>query len=101
MTAHSLTRDIGRSGRTASWTAPPPQAAAGRCAPAGGTGTIFEMVPPSSPGGPWTEVILHVFTGGRDGNLPSAVTLGPHGNLYGTTALGGHHYGTVFQLVLQ
>ena len=69
--------------------------------PHGGAGTIFEMVPPSSPGGSWTEVILYVFTEGRNGSLPNGVTFGQDGNLYGTTALGGDHHGIVFQLVLQ
>ena len=63
--------------------------------------------PPSSPGGTWTEVILHSFSGGADGTFPISVTLGPDGNLYGTTNQGGapkdgvHNQGTVFQLVLQ
>jgi hypothetical protein len=74
---------------------------------AGSFGTIFEMVPPSSPGGEWTEVILYRFTGGADGSAPNAVTLGPDGNLYGTTFIGGvskdgtRNQGTVFQFVLQ
>jgi len=70
-------------------------------------GTIFEMVPPSSPGGSWTEVILYTFTNGADGGGPNAVTLGADGNLYGTTEYGGmsrggaRNQGTVFQLVLK
>jgi uncharacterized repeat protein (TIGR03803 family) len=70
---------------------------------AGLVGTIYEMVPPSSPGGAWTEVILFSFPeSGADGVGPNAVTLGPDGNLYGTTIAGGaHNLGTVFQLVLQ
>jgi hypothetical protein len=73
----------------------------------GSFGTIFEMVPPSSPGGDWTEVVLYRFTGGADGSAPNAVTLGPDGNLYGTTFIGGvskdgtRNQGTVFQFVLQ
>jgi uncharacterized repeat protein (TIGR03803 family) len=66
-------------------------------------GTIYEMVPPSSPGGSWSEVILYSFPEDEvEGDGPNAVTLGPDGNLYGTTVLGGTHgQGTVFQLVLQ
>jgi uncharacterized repeat protein (TIGR03803 family) len=66
-------------------------------------GTIYEMVPPSSPGGSWSEVILYSFPEDEaEGDGPNAVTLGPDGNLYGTTVLGGAHgQGTVFQLVLQ
>jgi hypothetical protein len=64
-------------------------------------GTIYEMIPPSSPGGSWTEVVLYSFTGAADGEFPNAVALGADGNLYGTTLEGGaHNEGTVFQLVL-
>ena len=67
-----------------------------------GYGTIFEMVPPPSPGGSWSENVLYSFTGGNDGNTPNAVTLGTDGNLYGTTISGGtHKVGVVFQFVLQ
>jgi uncharacterized repeat protein (TIGR03803 family) len=65
-------------------------------------GTIFEMVPPSAPGGSWTEVILYAFTGGADNAFPNAVTLGPDGNLYGTTqSSSASNQGTVFQFVLK
>jgi uncharacterized repeat protein (TIGR03803 family) len=70
-------------------------------------GTIYEMVPPAATGGSWTEIILYSFTNLADGGIPNAVTLGPDGNLYGTTAFGGvskdgaTNQGTVFQLVLQ
>ena len=71
----------------------------------GGTanqGTIFEMVPPSAPGGTWTEVVLYSFAEGAGGVFPNAVTLGPDGNLYGTTeSSGANNLGTVFQLVLK
>jgi len=71
-----------------------------------GFGAIYEMEPPSSPGAPWKETILYSFTDGPDGGQPNAVTLGPDGNLYGTTEIGGvspdgaRNQGTIFQLVL-
>ncbi len=69
-------------------------------------GTVYQLSPPSAQGGEWTEKILYSFTGAGDGMAPIAVTLGPDGNLYGTTELvysDGHPsaYGTAFQLVLQ
>jgi len=69
-------------------------------------GTVYELLPPSSPGATWTEVTLYSFTDGPDGGNPMGVALGPDGNLYGTTQIGGvssHgilNQGTVFQLVL-
>jgi len=64
-----------------------------------GCGTIFQLTPPASPGGAWTETILHAFNN-TDGALPRAtLTPGKGGVLYGTTYGGGAHgYGTVFQL---
>jgi uncharacterized repeat protein (TIGR03803 family) len=64
-----------------------------------GLGTIFELAPPASPGGNWTETILHSFAGGSDGYQPNEVVLGSNGTLYGTTWYGGTSgYGTVFSL---
>jgi uncharacterized repeat protein (TIGR03803 family) len=69
-------------------------------------GTVFELVPPSTLGGSWTENTLHVFTGVRDGALPFsglAFSRGPY--LYGTTASGGEcksnpsGCGAVFQVL--
>jgi uncharacterized protein (TIGR03437 family) len=79
-------------------------------------GTVFSLTPPASPGGAWTESVLHSFSvpstpctqypcpGGPDGNLPTtSVTIGSGGVLYGTTNSGGTGYcdsgcGTAFQL---
>ena len=63
----------------------------------GGTsdnGTVFGM----TPGGTFTT--LHSFTGGNDGGSPRAgLVLGPDGNFYGTTYLGGlYGKGSVFRL---
>ena len=52
-----------------------------------GDGTVFEE---KKSGGTWTESVIYNFTGGNDGiNPPAGVTLDAHGNLYGTTSLGG------------
>lgn len=67
-----------------------------------GSGTVFELSPPSTPGGSWTETVLYSFQGGTDGSLPfSALIADPAGNLYGTTLAGGSVCaicGTVFKL---
>ena len=68
----------------------------------GGTnnqGIVFQLAPPASPGGSWTETILHNFTGGADGYDAVGLALGPDGTLYGTTNRGGtYNQGTVFAL---
>ena len=64
-------------------------------------GTVYELSPPSVPGGAWAESILHSFCGGPlDGSAPStALIRDRHGNLYGTTILAGANgLGTVFKL---
>ncbi|MGA2593183.1 MAG: choice-of-anchor tandem repeat GloVer-containing protein [Bryobacteraceae bacterium] len=70
-----------------------------------GLGTIYKLMPPPQPGGPWTEAVLYDFTGQRgDGAHPES---NPHlifdntGALCGTTVLGGaFNAGAVFRLVL-
>jgi uncharacterized repeat protein (TIGR03803 family) len=54
-----------------------------------GCGIVFQLKPPSSPGGAWTKRELHRFTGGTDGGNPAALVLGANGILYGTTDTGG------------
>jgi uncharacterized repeat protein (TIGR03803 family) len=62
-------------------------------------GTVFELSPPSSSGGAWTETVLYSFAGGNDGSDPRAsLIFDGLGNLYGTTYAGGNGAGTVFQL---
>ena len=70
-----------------------------------GCGTVFSLTPPAAAGGPWTETVLHNFTGGKDGALPyaSPVIERQTGVLFGTTGDGGvapgrSGYGTVFGL---
>jgi uncharacterized repeat protein (TIGR03803 family) len=63
-------------------------------------GTVFSLTPPPSPGGAWTERVLHAFTGGSDGAIPHAgLVIGNGGVLYGATEGGGTgSNGTVFSL---
>jgi uncharacterized repeat protein (TIGR03803 family) len=50
-------------------------------------GFVFKLTPSN---GGWTFTDLYDFTGGNDGGFPvSNVILDGHGNLYGTTFLGG------------
>ncbi len=55
-------------------------------------GMIYSLTRPvaGTGGGPWTEAVIHNFTGGPgDGIYPlSGVILGPAGSLYGTTGGG-------------
>jgi uncharacterized repeat protein (TIGR03803 family) len=62
-----------------------------------GCGVVFELSP--QPNGQWHYTVLHTFVG-SDGAQPDAnLTLGPDGNLYGTTATGGAGgAGVVFQI---
>ena len=69
-----------------------------------GAGSVFELVRVRQG---WREVVLHDFTGGADGGAPAAgLVIDGHGNVYGTTSLGGHidpalcpnGCGTVFEL---
>jgi uncharacterized repeat protein (TIGR03803 family) len=54
-----------------------------------GCGIVFSLTPPASPGGKWTETVLHYFDG-SDGAFPyGGVVIGEGGVLYGTTEFGG------------
>jgi uncharacterized repeat protein (TIGR03803 family) len=65
-----------------------------------GAGIVFELIPPSTNGGKWTESILWSFGSGTDGLDPaSGLIMDNSGNLYGTTQVGGTNGpGTVFEL---
>ena len=70
-------------------------------------GTVFELSPPKTKGGKWTEKVLHSFAGGTDGANPNGgLVLGAKGNIYGATAGGGGTgcqgpgCGTVFEITL-
>jgi uncharacterized repeat protein (TIGR03803 family) len=64
-----------------------------------GWGTVYELVPPSSDSGSWSETVIHDFSFG-DGAAPMApLILGAAGALYGTTSSdGARGYGTAFKL---
>jgi uncharacterized repeat protein (TIGR03803 family) len=66
-----------------------------------GCGTIFELTPPSAPGGAWTEQVSYSFLGGTDGEYPDTQLLLLGTTFYGTTAAGGGEAraGTVFSFV--
>jgi uncharacterized repeat protein (TIGR03803 family) len=64
----------------------------------GGTselGTAFRLVPAG--GVPWTETVLHNFTG-PDGQYPSSALAFHAGSFYGATEYGGSGAGTIFEL---
>src|SRR6266478_5823977 len=62
-------------------------------------GTVFKLTPPTTVGAPWTESVLHSFSG-TDGAGPSdGLIFDKFGALCGTTAGGGDAMiGTVFKL---
>lgn len=63
-------------------------------------GAVFKLTPPAAPGGPWTETLLHSFTG-PDGAQPfNTLLFDTAGALYGTTWKGGVYKdaGVVFKL---
>jgi len=72
-----------------------------------GRGVVFELIPPSTQGGAWTETVLYSFLGGSGGDAPEGgVIFGLGGALYGTTAFGGDlncgngsGCGTIFKVV--
>jgi uncharacterized repeat protein (TIGR03803 family) len=65
----------------------------------GGFGTVFEA--PTSGG---SETVLYSFAGGNDGSGPQSPVVDFHGELYGTTYLGGgtgcsgNGCGTIFKV---
>jgi uncharacterized repeat protein (TIGR03803 family) len=85
---------------------------AGSCVPINSysyCGTAFELSPPITKGGQWTETILHSFAGGSDGSNPAGgLVSDSQDNFYGTTESGGGlgtcpnsanpYCGTVFEL---
>jgi len=77
----------------------------GAYGPYTGFGTVFQLKPPSTPGGEWTESVLWSFGNDSDGYaLYSGLVVDRGGNLYGVTACGGAYggsaggEGTLFEL---
>lgn len=56
-----------------------------------GEGTVFQLTPPTTPGGAWTETVLYSFVpGSGKGSLPFGnLALGKQGALFGTAFGGG------------
>jgi hypothetical protein len=76
-------------------------------------GAVFQLSPPKTKGGKWTEKVLHGFAGiaqgkqfGDGANPNGGLVLDSKGKVYGTTYIGGYNCphnsnqgcGTVFQL---
>jgi len=55
-----------------------------------GCGTVFELSPPATEGGAWTETILYSFPTAKQGYEPNGdLVFDSVGNLYGATMFGG------------
>jgi len=56
-----------------------------------GCSAVFQLTPPTAPGGTWSESIIYNFTGvNGDGAYPrAAVVVGKRGEIYTTTQYGG------------
>ena len=67
-------------------------------------GTVYELSPPTTAGGAWTERVIYAFAGGLsgpDGDTPiGKLAMDSKGNLYGVTSRGGkdHGFGVVYEL---
>jgi len=56
-------------------------------------GTVFELSPPATAGGSWTETILYEFgTNALDGEVPLGIIRDKQGNLFGVTEYSGGGY---------
>jgi uncharacterized repeat protein (TIGR03803 family) len=66
-----------------------------------GAGSVFRLLPPALPGGPWTEGTLYNFNGSGSSSQasPLGVVVGASGELYGAAgSVGSVNGGVVFQL---
>jgi uncharacterized repeat protein (TIGR03803 family) len=85
---------VGKNGAlygTTKWGGTATSACPGSASVLAGCGIVFELTPPATSGGAWTETVLHAFTGlDGDGATPVAgLALSSTGALYGTTSAGG------------
>jgi hypothetical protein len=65
---------------------------ASNCDSPGQCGAVYQLSPPATKGGPWTEIVLYIFKGHAqsDGATPEGgLVIDQAGNLYGTTGYGG------------
>jgi uncharacterized repeat protein (TIGR03803 family) len=66
-------------------------------------GTVFELGPPKTKGGAWTEKVLYAFHDEEDGANPrGGLVLDRRGAVYGAAAIGGagcSYCGNIFRLV--
>jgi len=72
-------------------------------APSFGPGQVIALLPPTTPGGAWTESVLLGFPGPPGGAAPMAGVVSEGGSLFGTTYSGGDEgcddgCGVVFEL---
>jgi hypothetical protein len=66
---------------------------------AGVSGVVYELKPPVSGSGPWTESVLFSFNGADGDHSASGLAMDSAGNLYGLTSNGGlAANGSVFEL---
>jgi uncharacterized repeat protein (TIGR03803 family) len=63
-------------------------------------GTLYQMTPPQFGNGPWSETILHSFSG-SDGSTPNGGVVKKGNRLYGVAYYGGAKgYGLVYEAML-
>jgi len=70
----------------------------GSTCPSPGCGTIFQLSP--GKGGAWTETLLYGFNGTQGSYPEGSVIIDAHGNLYGTTSIGGNGQCKLFGYVV-
>lgn len=64
-----------------------------------GCGIVYELSPPATAGGAWTETVLHYFAGPQGSTPRGTLVFDARGDLYGTTEGGGKFGdGLVFRL---